>query len=1830
MKQWKSMKRMVACVLTATMLSGSIPAITVSAAETAADPWNASADWPTMTSISKLEKDQTYFTYKEWTGEIDSTDINGDPVRQADVVGVNREEAHASETLPYDSVEAAVKGAVDYDLEQSVYYQLLTGTENNWELTVYKNADLAEQAGVTQNFYKADFETTPYTGTGEVEAYETANYGCGWKTVTLPASWQTQGFDFPIYSNTQIPWKAYGNAGGSDTSLVPLAPTVTNPVGFYRHTFDVDADWLKDGKKVYISFKGVESAMYLYVNGHEVGYTENSFDAHDFDITPFLNEDGKDNLLAVRVHRWCDGSWIEDQDFMRLAGIFRDVVLYATPAVHLRDYKVETDLDETFTDADLKLRLNVSNMSSEEVDTFGVDMKLFDADGNNVLANDPLRADVAAIASGEEGIVNLNRFIETPHLWSDEDPYLYTLVISLYDKASGKHFESIAQQLGFREISFTMTEVDENYNKITEYYEQIKLNGKPLLFKGANRHDMSPYTGRYVSHELYETDLQMMKQSNINAVRTSHYPDDNYFYYLCDKYGLLVMAEANMECHALEGDIKVTENAPSDVMASQLEPAYIDRIIANMKARMNRTCVVMWSLGNESGITPQTKMLQRSIQDVVRPLDITRPVSYERLKGEGGVDVNSSMYASLETIAERGNDADHMPYFPIEYSHAMGNASGWFMEYWDTIRAYDNVAGGFIWDWVDQSMATPIDTPDPVYTVDADKSQNGYTGVLTGDIKTDTATGKNYLEGYMVIPSSEDEEDKINTALSGTNSFTMEMVVRPRNTNPTGNAIYQPLMQKGDTQVALRAYGGRMDFITYTTTDGNNGSWVQQEFARSNTWGNGDWQHLTVTYDGDTRTTTMYQNGEVLSQTNTAAPAEGSSIKKSAYEFAINYCTQKDRVGENDVAVARVYTKALSETEVEAQRQAYLNGTDYAITATDDSVLMWLDFSETEAVLDDSSYIWDYYAEIGREDMAGKYFGYGGDWGDVINSGNFCQNGVVSADRTPQPELQEVKYAHQPLWFTATQKQLAARQISIYNEKAFTGTEEYTFTWELLEDGAVIDSGTFETDVAAGATERAFMTYTMPETPKDGGEYFLNVAAVLTESTAWADAGHVVAYEQFPVAADIGNVAGLDVNTIGALTKTETDTALTLSGANFTLTVDKTTGLIGEYVVDGETLLTAGPTPNYWRPAADGDKFTNEWATANRKMEVESLTVDMGDNDKTCVINVTLNLPLAADSKQTMTYTVYGSGEINVKSDLQAASGLGELLKFGAELTLPERFENITWYGYGPEETFVDREQGAMIGVYDSTVSDSYYPYLDPQVSGNHTGVRYMAVEDPDASIGLLVVGKDPIEASALHYKVSDYTNAGHPYQMPNTDYTILNIDQISRGIGQESHGPSMLKQYKLPSDYDFGYEYTIMPYDTQNDDVMAMSKVWRNVEIPADEPDPSGYDTAEVARFSEIESTYTVTKDSNLKQLYADWKMLDGNTPVDLTGYDPEDLYLRVNVTLSASDESVPASELFTGGWVKLRSPDLVGKEGDSDPTNHEHNFGWNINSSWNLHYGENTFDIPLADALNGLYNSDNSTIYGSNNRRGLMDWTQTGRLIFVITTPLGNASGQYIEQTLQMKITYAAIVDTTFEQELAQLQETMADPVAQGDYTDASYGAYTAAMAWGEAVVERDIITHEAVKTALALIAAAEEELTTDPKAVIKGLLRLTVAEAQEIETEYLPDDAAATLIAALEAAEQVLANETASQAEVDDAKAALDAAMNGSPSPAALLGDVNLNGEVTAEDALMTLQAVTDKIALTEEQKTVANVDKQGEVTANDALLILQYATKKIAAF
>ena len=1429
----KSIALILSTALSLTLLT---PIAGVPAAAAAADPWKEDAAWPNLTARSDLSPGQTYFTHREWTGEVNSTDINGDPVRQSDVYQINRED-HATDTLSYADVESARLGAVHYDQSLSPYYQLLTGEGQEWDLTVFKSLKEADADGISKTFFKTDYTgvaENPYHGTGEVGIWpDNVNYACGWKSVTLPASWQSQGFDFPAYANTQDAWAGqYGNEGSGDVKYVaPIAPTVTNPVGFYRKTFDVDPDWLKNGKKVYITFEGVESAMYLYVNGNEVGYSEDMYDAHTFDITPFLTEDGQDNLLAVRVHRWSDGSWLEEQDALRQGGIFRDVYLTATPAVHIRDYKVETDLDETFTDATLKLNVKVNNQSTQKVSDFALDVRLFDDEGVNLFADEPLRGDAAAIDSDGEVSVDFSRAVKAPRLWSDEDPYLYTLVISLYDKTTGKLFESISQQLGFREITFTQTEVDQNYNRVTKDYQQILINGKPLIFKGTNRHDIDPEKGKYVSRELYETDVLLMKQHNLNALRTAHYCNDPYLYYLCDKYGLFVMAETSMETHPIAGSTIQVNGQTVDTVGYHFTETYNDRTRYNVERHKNITSVVMWSLGNEAGNSPYTRMFEKSIPEIIRPVDSTRPVTYLPLGTEGGIDVISVMYADVAYVERQGQSEDRMPFVLNEYSHAMGNATGNLMEYWDAIRSYDNLMGGFIWDWVDQNFATAI----PAATlVSADKSAYALDGILEGTLVQDEEKGQ-VLDGYATYSSSA----AFNNALSGNHPFTVEAEVKQ-----TEAQNLNVLFSKGDQQMGLRCDQNGQKLRFFVTGEGSR--WFQNEYDAPADWMD-NWHHVAAVFDG--ANLLLYCDGQLLTPSSTNGEVT-LPIQATDSPFGVGYdAVNPDRTGKNLFSRVRVYDTALSAEDILAQYNADAGLGAYAVPAEDSSVLLWLDFSDAETRIDDS--IYDYYAQAGREDMAGRYYAFGGDWGDTANHQDYCNNGLVSSDRTPQPEILEVKYVYQSIWFTADTASLLKREVEVYNEYKFVDTSRYNIAWQVLEDGErVVDSGSLETVIAPQERRTVTIPFDLPDDLKADGEYFLNFTVTLKEAAGWAEAGAVIATEQFALPASVEHVT-YDASQAPQLEMDVSEDSLTFSGSDFTVSFDRSTGLMSTYVYQENTLLTSGPVPSYWRARTDNDNdsLDTKWQTANEGMEVAGFTYEKAEDGKSARVEVSLRLPGANDTIQKMAYTVYSTGEITVKADLQPGEGMGQMLRYGTELTLPVDYDQITWYGNGPQETFQDRKQGASIGVYETTVFDSYYPFVRPQDTGNRTDVRFFAVESDATGLGLMVVGTDPVEAGALYWNVKELstthtdTSKRHPYQLEKPSHTVLHVDLKSRGIGSNSCGPQPLEQYLMPGNIAYSYEYTIVPYE-KGESLMSLSKEWRQ----ADSFDQDAFDQSEAA----------------------------------------------------------------------------------------------------------------------------------------------------------------------------------------------------------------------------------------------------------------------------------------------------------------------------------------------------------------------------------------------
>ena len=1357
------------------------------------DPWTKTAV-PNQAAKVTSDVDKTKFTHKEWTGET-YTDVDGNQVKAADVYGINTEPAStfATTNVVYDSVDKAIKGAKDYDKAASKYVQFLTGKDQaDWSLVVLQNQALA-QGDAYKNFYKTDYKATTND----------------WKTnLQLPCSWTRQGFDFSIYTNVTMPWQSKYDSNVS----APNAPANYNPVGLYRKTFKVTDDMKAANGRVYLSFQGVESSYYVYVNGKEVGYSEDSYSPHSFDITDYLTTDGSDNLLAVEVHKFCDGTWMEDQDMYYDGGIFRDVYLYSAPLVHIQDYKVETDLDENYENATMKLNVTVANASKAAAEGYKVDVRLYDYDGKMFVNDMTMDLDTVPAADGDtDGSVSTagSKLVLSPELWSAETPNLYTMVLSLYDSKTGTYMGSVSQQLGFREIEFTKSEVDTNGNRITtdSEYKPITINGKQLLLKGTNRHDTDPEYGKYVPHETQEEDIKLMKQYNLNALRTSHYSNDEYLYYLCDKYGIYVMGETNLESHALMDQGEKQVNFKNLAM---------DRTVTAFNRLKNRTSIVMWSTGNENYYSSSASYANGMFYDLIwyfKNNDSTRPIHSESSDGNNGTDMRSNMYPSVDTLYSRA--AANMPYVLCEYDHAMGNAVGNLKEYWDAIRSSDNMLGGFIWDWVDQSRILSLDNLPQSYVVTEKKDGVvGSASISSVDENPDSGalTGKS-ANGYALF-----ESDKYNEALSGSGkSFTVEVICKPES-----DGADKVLIAKGDYQFALKTNSSKqLEFFAYY-----NNNWNSVTAKKPDNWV-GNWHQVVATYDKGA--IKIYCDGELVGSGN-----GNTTIASSSVALGVGCSADNGRTFDGEISMGRVYSRALSLEEINAQ-----NSTTPAITEKSDDVLLWADFAGL--TVDESSKPYDYYAEkdahanLYSDEIKGNFYGYGGDSGESPNDNSFCVNGLVSPDRDVQPELYEVKYQYQSVWFSTDDSMLLGETIDVYNENNFLNLNDFDVKWTLTEDGKEIGSGKLsaeDTNIAGRESGSIKVPYraSMPEEKKAGAEYYLNLSVQLKEDTEWAKAGHEVAYEQFQIPAEVTKVEPT-INTNVTVDDSAED-VIKVSGTDFSFEVEKATGTLKNYVYKGETLLTSGPVPNYWRGILNNDNgnYDGNWKNVNKNVTASDIAVGTNDaGQKT--IRVTLASASQANLKQTMVYKVDGSGAVTVDATVDATgTSLGRYIRIGTVMELPEGYENVEWYGNGPVEAMWDREDFATVGRYSNTVSGMFYPYLDTQDTGTVTGVKWISVTNPSAKSAMAIAATDTVEASALHFTVDDLDQAQHPYELTKLDSTILTVNYRSQGTGNKSCGQDTLSAYLLPNNKAYTYEYTMVPYTTNDSDPMDVTRAYRTV----------------------------------------------------------------------------------------------------------------------------------------------------------------------------------------------------------------------------------------------------------------------------------------------------------------------------------------------------------------------------------------------------------------
>lgn len=596
-------------------------------------------------------------------------------------VAVNKEYPRTA-FMTYDNRDQALTG----EYENSPYYKLLNGT---W------------------NFYYADtYKDLPAN-------IEQPDANIAWKEIKVPGNWEVQGYGVAIYTNHGYEFKPRN----------PQPPQLpeANPVGVYQRDIEIPADW--DGRDIFLRLEGAKSGVYVYVNGQEVGYSEDSKNPAEFLINNYLKP-GK-NSLVIKIFRWSTGSYLECQDFWRMSGIERDVFLFSQPKTHIKDFNVMSTLDDTYKNGIFKLDVDVTNHTAGNKEVT-VAYELLDA-AKKVVAEGNTPCPVTA--DGQKSI-SFEATLSNVKTWTSEHPNLYRLLISLKD--GEKTSEIIPYTVGFRRFEIKPTD------QITENgkpYICLFINGQPIKLKGVNIHEHNPETGHYVPEELMRKDFTLMKQNNINSVRLCHYPQDRKFYELCDEYGIYVYDEANIESHGMYYNLSrggTLGNHPE-----WLKP-HMDRTINMYERNKNHPSVAIWSLGNEAGngynfYQTYLWLKEREVKGM------NRPVNYERALWEWNTDMYVPQYPSAAWLEEIGKKGSDRPIAPSEYSHAMGNSNGNLAAQWRAIYKYPNLQGGYIWDWVDQGIL--------------EKDENGRTyWTYGGDYGTNAPSDGNFLCNGIVAP----------------------------------------------------------------------------------------------------------------------------------------------------------------------------------------------------------------------------------------------------------------------------------------------------------------------------------------------------------------------------------------------------------------------------------------------------------------------------------------------------------------------------------------------------------------------------------------------------------------------------------------------------------------------------------------------------------------------------------------------------------------------------------------------------------------------------------------------------------------------------------------------------------------------------------------------------------------------------------------------------------------------------------------------------------------------------------------------------------------------
>lgn len=1187
-----------------------------------------------------------------------------------------------------------------------------------------------------------------------------------WAEIEVPSNWEMQGFGQALFRNVSAPFatntpqealdamhRARGGSGPARKAAEPAPYSVTppeipmdvNPTGAYRTSFTIPSSW--KGDRVFLRFEKVASASFVWVNGRQAGYNEGAQEPSEYDITQYVKP-GR-NTLSVLVLKYSDGYYMEGQDYWRLAGIFDDVTIYATPDSRIWDYQVITDFDDTFTDSEVSL---------------GVELRAYDAAKSGCSLSAVISKDGREVAvMSEDGIsipadgsytARLHAKVASPEKWTAETPELYTLTMTLRDSAGGT-VDEMTKRIGFKKTAI----------RDGVFY----LNGVAIKVNAQCSHMQHPVLGHAMDEATVRKDMEILKQFGFNAVRTSHYPPVNEYLDLADEYGLYIIDETGDEAHATEW----ISNLPEYV------PMYRERVRQMVLRDRNHACVLFWSAGNESG---EGGNIAEVIEEG-RKYDPTRFWMYGgNAPKHPAEDIVGPRYPiPLEHELSYGIDtSDKRPSFMDEYLSVAGNGGGGFDDFWREIDSHPSLMGGAVWDFVSPGLLERVRTLE-------DKSPYGTKAGIMGKAKL--VKGRT---GLAIDLGKSDQWVQVyrgdNVEISG-DRLTLTLDIYPRPYNASGGYM----ITKGSNQYGLRQLGGgKIEFYI------DNGSRISLTGNLPSDW-EGAWHSVCAVYDSE-RMAIYIDSEEVASR-----PASGN-----IRNLPLSVCIGRDE-------------------EKNGQ-----DITEYLADALIDNVGIFADAVTPDMGYDPSkSVLW---LDFEKETDEGTFYTYGA---------GARTYGSIWPDRTPQPEMYQMKKSTQPLRFALLDPGKGI--VEIRNRNGFLNASVYNTVWTVTADDEVVASGSLALDIAPSMTKVYEIPYSKPAV-EPGKEYRLTISSTLAKDEIWAEKGHEVAWEQFELSS--WNIpAVVPVKPAGSVALEECDGKIAAVGAGFRYEFDAESGELCGMTVDGRQLLSEPLRLNVWRaPVAnelDGwNAYSSRAATVGNKpgyggighgSVLASMYYSAGlDNvgfkptsvnaravDGSVYVDVRELALFGTGSDRQLDAYVFGranSGIESIYSYRVDADGTvtvrhtvnpqGEmpawLPRIGVTMSLDGSLGNVEWYGRGPQASYPDRKSGYRIGIYKDTVEGMYEPYLLPQDYGLRTDNRWVRFTDADG-MGLQFSIDEPFAFNAYPFSTDNLTKSVYQYQLRKSGAITLNLDYATSGVGCTARG--IFDAYRA---YPMGYVRTI------------------------------------------------------------------------------------------------------------------------------------------------------------------------------------------------------------------------------------------------------------------------------------------------------------------------------------------------------------------------------------------------------------------------------------